>query len=84
MSGGAFDYQEYRLEEIAEDLYKEAGTHAEEHGLTIRQQKRYRRLATHLKDLRRVLREVDYALCGDTNHDTCEERCREFFQQHID
>jgi len=55
MSGGAFDFREWALEDIAVEL--------DQHG------PKYAKLAAHVRKLLLVIREVDWSLSGDNAKD---------------
>ena len=79
MSGGAFNYQESRLADIADELEDEINNYGYD-ALTDNQKKKLARLATHLRELKEVLRIVDYSFSGDKQYDAWEEECKEFLE----
>jgi len=80
MSGGAFEYQQYRLHDIAQDIEEEIKSNGkeDEHGYKNNYSKktltRFKNTVILLKKVESMVQRVDWLLCGDDSEDTFHER----------
>lgn len=61
MSGGAFEYKEYQLDYLADDIEHVTEGYINAPDL----QKHAKRLATRLRKLRKEIKQLDYYISGD-------------------
>ena len=84
MSGGHFDYQQYRLEDIATTIDELIGTNDDHrldeygntkgHGYTPKTIARFREAAHTLRRARDMAQRVDWLVSGDDGEDSFHER----------
>jgi len=72
MSGGHFDYQEFRLEEIGSEIKKICTD--KEYEFSKETWKEFNRASALLSTASIYIHRIDYLLCGDDGEDTFHER----------
>lgn len=82
MSGGHFDYDNYRLTEIADSLDSLVLTNSkkDEYGYSRDYPPEildiFKKAEQDCRQLERILHEIDYLVCGDTGEETFLERIK--------
>jgi hypothetical protein len=68
MSGGTFDYKEYQLKQLAEEILSEAKNLRDEENLELKQKaiEKMQKLAKKLKKIYKEIENLDYWLAGDS------------------